>query len=219
MNHSISASPPRGFHGDLYLIAVIATAAHRCRQFIETGTNVGNTIAYFAECFPAIPCYSCEPAKDAFNVAHRRTARFKNVTLVNQPSPEFLYRLEKSMKSTATLFWLDAHGAGFSWPLQKEVAFITRVCRCACVLIDDFRVPGQPQFGFDRWDGQVCGFDYIKGNFQPHKTYRLTYPSYTEKTSTFHPLRGWILIEWGFETPLPLPPTLVGKSQTLLWHA
>ena len=208
-----------GFHGDLYLIDVVATAAHRCRQFIETGTNVGNTIAYFAERFPAIPCYSCEPVMDAFNAARKRTGPLKNVNLANEPSPQFLYRLEESIKSTETLFWLDSHGAGFSWPLQDEVAFITRVCPSACVLIDDFRVPGQAQFGFDEYDGHVCCFDYIKANFQQGRSYRLTYPGYTEKTSTFHPLRGWLLIEWGFETPLPLPSTLVGKSQTLHWCA
>jgi hypothetical protein len=207
-----------GFHGDLYLIDVVASAADRCGQFIETGTNVGNTIAYFAGRFPAIPCYSCEPATDAFFAAQKRTAELKNVTLANEPSPDFLYHLEKSMESMDTLFWLDAHGAGFRWPLQNEVAFITRVCPRACVLIDDFQVPGEPQFGFDQYDGQVCGFDYIKAIFQPDKTYRLTFPGYTERTSTFHPLRGWILIEWGYETPLPLPSSLKGKSQTIEWR-
>jgi hypothetical protein len=54
MSPPIPSPPPIGFHGDLYLIDAVAAAAQRCGQFIETGTHVGYTIAYFAQRFPAI---------------------------------------------------------------------------------------------------------------------------------------------------------------------
>jgi hypothetical protein len=115
------------------------------------------------------------------------------------------------MLSENVLFWLDAHGYGFKWPLREEVSFITGHFQTAYVLIDDFKVPGLDCFGYDLYDGQECSFDYIRDALDESIEYSLYYPSYTERTSRHHPLRGWGLIEFGHEAALELPTTLRDK--------
>jgi hypothetical protein len=219
MRREISAFLEKGFHGDDYLIGMNFAAAERCCQAVETGSNVGSSLCFLAGKFPGMPCSACEPDAEAWAVARRHAAELKSVTLVNEKSPEFLYALEKTIAAGRTLFWLDAHGYGFKWPLKEEIGFITRTCPGASVFIDDFKVPGQPQFLFDEYDGQVCGFDEKEGSFKPGLACHLVYPAYTEKTSTFHPLKGCFLIEFGFDGPPVLPPPLDGKARVTEWRA
>jgi hypothetical protein len=105
------------------------------------------------------------------------------------------------------LFWLDAHGYGFEWPLREEVSVITTYWQKAYLLIDDFLVPGLDCFGYDEYKGQVCSFDYIKNSLNDQHEYSLYYPPYIERTSKHHPLRGWGLIEYGHCAKLDLPET------------
>jgi len=218
MNRQLSPFLDMGFHGDKYLIELVFASAMQCAQFIETGTNVGSSLHYIAKNFPQMACYSCEPDLEAFRFARDKTQSFANVQVYHEPSPEFLFSLtdrNAGLSQRASLFWLDSHGYGFRWPLKEEVSFITRTFPRACVFIDDFKVPGQPQFSFDEYDGQVCGFDHIEASLKPGIPYRMIYPDYVEKTSPFHPLRGWILIEYGFASPLPIPASLDGKLRII----
>jgi hypothetical protein len=93
------------------------------------------------------------------------------------------------------LYWLDAHGFGFNdWPLRQEVQFITKNVSNALILIDDFRVPGRPEFGFDAYNGQACALEYISDFLEPGRKYYVIYPTYRDKTSKVHGLRGVGLI-------------------------
>ncbi len=205
---------PVGFHGDKYLLDVVDTLAKEVDVFIETGTNVGSTLAFFARKYPHIQCLSCEPDSEAFQRAQRNLEDFANVTLYNQTSQEFLVTLEKQhpdIFQKQALFWLDAHGYGFKWPLEEELAFITTKFSRAWILIDDFKVPGLDVFGFDTYEEQVCSYDYVKGALNPAQTYNTYYPNYTEHTSKHHPKRGWGLITFGEEKDLNFPALLQEK--------
>ena len=204
-----------GFHGDRQLLSLIDAMSQECRYFIETGTNVGTTLAYVAQKYPHLQCLSCEPDQAAFDQAVKNTEGLANVHLFNQASQEFLAILRTQYQiafDQTTLFWLDAHGYGFEWPLQTEIAFITEHFQSAYILIDDFLVPGAAMFGYDSYQGQICSFEYIKNFINPHVTYRLYYPNYTERTSRHHPLRGWGMIEYGQQHAMrALPSTLRSK--------
>jgi len=219
MSRQLSQFFDIGFHGDRYLIELVFAAAQRCSQFVETGANVGSSLCYLARNFPRLQCYSCEPDAAACAAARKNARELSNVKVAHEKSAEFLCGLEKTIATGRTLFWLDSHGYGFSWPLKEEIAFITRTAPGACVFIDDFKVPGQPQFLYDEYDGQVCGFDEIEGSFKPGLACHLVYPTYQEKTSTFHPLKGWGLIEFGFDLPPALPARLEGKTRVLEWKS
>lgn len=203
-----------GFHGDKYLLNLVDAIMKRSQVFVETGSNVGSTLAYVAKRFPNVQCFSCEPDPTAFGQAQQNTAGCTNVSLYNEMSQAFMRRMV-SMKEPAlngdVLFWLDAHDYGFEWPLREEIETITGNWDKAFVLIDDFLVPGLDCFGYDQYDGQVCSFDFIKGSLNKNRDYRLYYPAYTERTSTTHPLRGWGLIEFGQQPALGLPLSIKDK--------
>lgn len=189
-----------GFHGDQYLLKVVKRIAENCQYFVETGANLGSTIAYVAREYPHLTCFSCEPDPKAFEQAVQNTRDLKNVTLYNETSQDFLLGLEKEhpeIFAAKTMFWLDAHGYGFKWPLPFEIEYITTHFGAGYILIDDFKVPGQDAFVFHAYDGQECSFEYIAGHVNPKLAFRLYYPNYTIRTSTHHPLVGWGLIEFG----------------------
>jgi hypothetical protein len=203
-----------GFHGDKYLIDMVFGAARRSRQFVETGCNVGSSLCYLARHFPDLPCSSCEPDDAAFRFAREQAAPMRNAQVFHEASPDFLHAMaarDPQFCQRETIFWLDSHGYGFRWPLREEIEFITSRFSSAFIFIDDFQVPGQPQFLFDEYDGQVCGLDWIAAGFHARQDYRLVYPCYREKTSTHHPLKGWVLITFGSANSLEIPPQLAGK--------
>jgi len=208
---------PIGFHGDHYLLDVVSALIGRVDVFIETGANVGSTLAYVAKTFPGLPCYSCEPDAEAYRRALENTNNLPNVHLFNELSQDFINLIKTKYSDLFTkqaLFWLDAHGYGFQWPLKDEIAFITRNFPAAYILIDDFQVPGLDVFGYDRYEEQVCSFDGVRDAIFPGLKFNLYYPAYTEHTSQHHPLRGWGLIEYGHKDQIPFDPNVVrpGKS-------
>lgn len=200
-----------GFHGDNYLLHLVDVLASKSYFFIETGANVGSTVAYVAKKYPSMKCISCEPDSEAYTEAVRN-APFDNVSLFNESSQNFLLRLRDQYPDVFhknALYWLDAHGYGFTWPLRDEVSFITNNCKSAFILIDDFKVPGLDCFGYDSYEDQECSFEYIADSLNPSVPYDLYYPSYTDKTSKHHPLRGWCLLAFGQGEELRLPEALL----------
>lgn len=164
---------------------------------IETGANVGTTLVYFAKKYPSVRCFSCEPDDSAYSHANENTTGLENVSLFKGTSQQFLKYLlvkESWIFSEKALFWLDAHGYGFEWPLKAELDFITRQFDSGYILIDDFKVPGRDDFIYDQYLEHVCSYDYVKDSLNPDLTYQLYYPSYQEKTSQHHPLCGWGLL-------------------------
>lgn len=190
-----------GFHGDKYLLEIISNviAELRIDTFIETGTNVGTTLSYVARNYVNLSCFSCEPDKVAYDYAQSNLVGLHNAVIENSESNFFLENICSQVVSDKSnlLFWLDAHGYGFQWPLKFEIEYITSFFTKAVVLIDDFKVPDMECFGYDEYQDQICSWEYIKDSLNLNNTYQIYYPNYTECTSNHHPLRGWVLIAWG----------------------
>jgi FkbM family methyltransferase len=190
---------PVGFHGDRHLLRLVDLLAARARTFLETGSNVGSTLGYVARRFHDLDCLSCEPDPAAHAVATAHACVRPGVALHRETSQELLQRIARDhapLLSKPLLAWLDAHDHGFEWPLRDEVAFLTRRCARGFLLIDDFRVPHDPRFGWDSYDGRHCSFEYVRDSIAPDVHWRLYYPAYSEHTSPFHPLRGWGLLQF-----------------------
>jgi hypothetical protein len=188
------------------------------KAFIETGANVGSTLAYVARTNPSLRCLSCEPDPESFAEAKKNAGKYGNVSLFRGTSQQFMAHLannEKGIFSEQCLFWLDAHGYGFEWPLKKELEFITSNFNCGWILIDDFKVPGHEQFIYDKYQGQICSYDFIKESLNPDRAYQLYYPAYSDKTSLHHPLCGWGLLVFGNEE-FHIPELLAGKMERAL---
>lgn len=197
-----------GFHGDQYLLSLIDDLIknEHIDCFIETGTNVGSTLAYVGNRYPGIQVLSCEPDREACQRARTHTAALPSVEVHNLRSQEFLSVLagRPELFGKKCLFWLDAHGYGFEWPLKEEVAFIATHFKQAYVMVDDFKVPGLDCFRFDQYEDQVCSYDHIKAALgsRPHQVF---YPTYMDRTSQHHPLIGWGLMVMGAEYAIPAP--------------
>ncbi|MGA1864745.1 MAG: hypothetical protein ACMUHX_06750 [bacterium] len=205
-----------GFHGDKYLLELVNIIIPDCNYFMETGTNVGSTLAYVGRNYDHVKCLSCEPDTEAFNNAIKNTSGLANISIYNESSLEFILRIKLEythLFNKNVLFWLDSHGYGFKWPIKEEISFITANFKSPYILIDDFKVPGLDCFGYDEYSGQECSFDYIKDALNPNLSLRLYYPIYTERTSRHHPLRGWGLIEFGHTSELKIPDSLLDKIQ------
>lgn len=189
-----------GFHGDNYLLALVDhLVTNNVNYFIETGTNVGSTLAYAAKKYPQLQCYSCEPDTEAFTRALSNTRKLKNVKIFNMLSQDFMIELKQKNQEIfqhKVLIWLDAHSYGFDWPLQQEMHFFSENFENCYLMIDDFKVPHLNVFNYDRYMDQLCAHEYIK-DFIAKKSYELYYPDYTEKTSAYHPLQGWGLYVFG----------------------
>jgi len=189
----------KGFHGDDFLIDIVNYVLSDCVNFIETGSAEATTLSFVAKNHRDIKCYSCEPDKKVFAHATKQITQFSNVDLRNTYSPDLIVDIVKEKPQILkenTCFWLDAHGYGFKWPLREELSFILENFSKSFIFIDDFKVPGQPQFGFDTYEDQECSLKFIADILDKFER-KIYFPAYSEVTSEYHPLRGWVLIESG----------------------
>lgn len=206
-----------GFHGDYYLLALVddLVIRERIQCFIETGTNVGSSLVYLAKRHPQVQALSCEQDAEACRRARKNARGLANVEVHHLASKDFLKLLAKrpGLFQKRCLFWLDAHGYGFEWPLRDEVRFIRENFATAFVMIDDFKVPGLDCFRYDEYQGQVCSYEHIRESLgeRPHQVFG---PRYTDRTSSHHPLVGWGLIVLGTEYKVsPALQVRVGLAQ------
>ena len=204
-----------GFHGDKHLIEFVddIVIRERIEVFIETGTNVGSSLTYLAKRHPQVQALSCEPDLEAYRRANQYADNLSNVEIYNLPSEDFLNLLAKreGLTGKRCLFWLDAHGYGFKWPLREEVRYIADTFAVAYVMIDDFKVPGLDCFRYDEYQGQVCSYEFIRDSLGS-RPYQVFAPRYTDRTSKHHPLVGWGLIVLGTEYAVPSAlQSLVGQ--------
>lgn len=207
-----------GFHGDEYLLRLVEHIAGKTKVYVETGANVGSTLAYVARSYPWLRCLSCEPDRLAFEQASANAGKYGNVSLFSGTSQQLIEHLsthESGIFSEPCFFWLDAHGYGFEWPLEEELEFITQRFKSGYILIDDFKVPGRDHFGYDVYEHQICSYDYVKDSLNPQKSYRLYYPTYEDRTSQHHPLRGWGLLVFGHDD-FCIPEKLADKMEESL---
>ena len=205
---------PYGFRGDPFLLYTVHNLIHQTgiTLFVETGTFYGATIRYMGQNYPKLTCYSCEPNEERFLAARSSTAALANCRITQENSPQLLQRLAQTEAvNTPTLFWLDAHGYGFDWPLRQEIEIITNYWREPLILIDDLRVPGHPWFGWDEYGPQECSYGYIQDSIA-HRSHQVWYPNYPAKIVTSWPMRGWGLITFDLDRWTP-DQWLIARSE------
>ncbi len=113
-------------------------------RFVETGTNLGDTLGYFAK--KGIGCTSIELSLELYQAASAVFKARRNVTLVHGDSSQKLPELLQKM-SEPVLFWLDGHySCGFTasakthTPISAELkAILSHPVKRHVILIDDAR--------------------------------------------------------------------------------
>ena len=114
-------------------------------QFIETGTHLGDTLAYIAQ-DKTKRCTSIELADVYYYQALTRFKSYSNVRLLHGDSGILMPALVKQLSAPA-LFWLDGHYSGgltgqgeIDTPVSAELMeILTSPCKTHVILIDDAR--------------------------------------------------------------------------------
>jgi hypothetical protein len=196
----------RAFHGDEYLLKLVDYLMPHCIYF-ETGVHRGDTFAYVAHNYSSRFAVGCEPNENYLREAEAKVRGLINVETFQMTSQEFIpYVHDDNPCDCKRFYWLDAHGHGFDWPLAFEVEFITSHYNKSFILIDDFQVPGKPQFSYDISTGNTCSYETIKPYIK--NDYQVYYPVYTERTSKTMNLIGWGLLVKDWEIPEELKDIL-----------
>ena len=210
--------PDTGFHCDRILrrLAWDLVSSGSVTSFVETGTYLGDTSLCVSRINIGLPVFTCEINGRYYDIARRRLAGRDNVHIVHDASRNFLPRvLENRSCGNRPLFLLDAHWYD-DWPLVEEIRIITgRLTECI-IIIDDFLVPGKPQFQFDvgggggkRFSGRTtldqrpCDLDLIRPALDRRHRYRAWLPNYCRAdafpgpplVASLFPLRGYVVIE------------------------
>jgi len=171
------------FHGDPQYQAMMGAllACPGVSAFVETGTFLGRSTAFAAGANPEVPVFTAEISAEYFDLARRRLQAFPNVSQYHMHSADFMRLLVAEEKAVGDfpVFFLDAHWYD-DWPLVRELELIRNHCPRAIVVIDDFQVPGQPQFPYDNYGREkVCGLDAVAGHLPDSAHHHNLFPRYS----------------------------------------
>jgi hypothetical protein len=118
---------------------------------VETGTFLGLTAKQFATA-SSIPLYTIEINAAYYHLAKLNLRDQHNVTLICGDSMNVLTHLRQRPAIARPLVYLDAHWCQ-PLPLPHELRLVLDGWPDVLIAIDDFRVPGDPGYGYDIYDG------------------------------------------------------------------
>lgn len=161
--------------------------------FVETGTHLGRTCFLIAS-QTDLAIFSSEVNQQYMRVARWLLKCFgSRIHLSSMDSVQFLNGLLAHERFRRPLFYLDAHWYS-KLPLVEELCTILESVESFVIVIDDFRVPGDANFGFDRYGKTVVEWELIQqvlaDSGRSMTAYLPAYPSSLEVGDR----RGWILI-------------------------
>jgi hypothetical protein len=134
---------------------------------VETGTFLGNTTGWFATS-GNVTVYSCEISRPLHYVAKQRLRKFPNVMLSLCDSRTLLTSLKDAgVCRNVTFFYLDAHWL-VDLPLLDEIEIIASSWPDFVILIDDFKVPDDDGYGYDRYGKATLNYSYISDIVQKY---------------------------------------------------
>jgi predicted O-methyltransferase YrrM len=134
------------------------------RLIVETGTFRGTTTEKLAEV--GVPVVTIEAGHRNYAYARVRLRKFSNVRLCFGDSRQQLREVFRAMgpaQRPGQLFaYLDAHWNA-DLPLAEEIDIVFRWDPGAIIMIDDFRVPDDPGYGYDDYGaGRSLTSEYLE---------------------------------------------------------
>ena len=128
---------------------------------VETGTCLGDTTRYMSQTTRQ-PVYSCELSRTFYSLAKMRLADLNDVHLELTDSRQFLRKLGRDkLVDKSVFFYLDAHWYD-DLPVAEELDIIGSNWKQFVVMIDDFRVPWDRDYGYDDYyDNRVFELKFL----------------------------------------------------------
>jgi hypothetical protein len=128
-------------------------------ECIETGTFYGFTAARLAEF--GVPVYTIERDPGLRAVSRLRLLRRKgSVRVLGGDSASVLPKLAADPGIRKPFLYLDAHW-GDGLPLIIEVETALSAWLDCVIVVDDFLVPHDPEYGYDTYGGQALSLDIL----------------------------------------------------------
>lgn len=153
------------------------------QTYVETGSYLGMTTDFLARTAArrGARVHSCELDGRCYAIARRTAGRHGNVHLHHGDSVGFLTGLLPQLVASVNFVYLDAHGRG-RLPLREELALL-RGCPNTIVMIDDFQVPADPRFGWDKYGEAEIGLGYIADMVDARDVHLPSYPATDEEAT------------------------------------
>lgn len=161
--------------------------------FIETGTFQGETCLLVAAQTRA-RVLSCDLVESGVKFVKMALAPFgERIQVAHEDSRSFLERILADKSISLPFLYLDAHWYS-DLPLLGELERIFDSREEFVIVIDDFRVPHDDGFGFDRYGNVALEWDFIAPIVLKHRPVpSVWYPSYPAHWERNHK-RGFILL-------------------------
>lgn len=129
---------------------------------IELGSAVGGTTRWFCENFDKV--ITIEIEEQYRNVCLQRIAGYKNVESLLGSTLDVLPGVLDELTGNI-IFFIDSHWGGDN-PLPEELEIINKSGFRPVLAIHDFKVPGNPDLGFDKYGDIVYQWDWIQANIE-----------------------------------------------------
>ncbi len=138
------------------------------QAIVETGTWLGNTTGFMAET-ARLPVHSCELNPRFHALAKMRLAGMEKTSLTLSDARKFLKHLIGGpLADQRVFFYLDAHWYD-DLPLAEELELIAGRWKNFVVMIDDFKVPTDPDYGYDDYGpGKRLEIDLLEPCIRKH---------------------------------------------------
>jgi len=162
---------------------------------VETGVYRGSTTELFVD--TRLPVFAVEADPHAFGFARTRFLRRRNITVFFGDSRAILKSLLDDpvrwrAEGANPFFYLDAHWED-DLPLAEELEIVFSRCPNAIVMIDDFEVPGDEQYGYDDYGpGKTLNAEYIAPSLAARELTAF-YPS-TQSSNESGARRGCVVL-------------------------
>jgi len=131
---------------------------------VETGSFHAHTTRFLASIFKQV--HTIEIVPENYQVAQSRLSSFPNAVCHLGSSNEVLKEILPKFEGRTLLFYLDAHWETY-WPLLDELEEISKTHKDNCIIvIDDVKVPGRPDIGFDAYGEYECSYEYVKNQLE-----------------------------------------------------
>ncbi len=182
------------FHGDTQMQAIVdmMIVRHRFAAAVETGSFHGDTAAFLSQRVPHVT--TIEVREDHHEITQERFIKTRHVHCVLGDGGEVLgehVRNALALGHQPVLVFLDSHWQD-KWPLKDELAALADIRKQwpgrLCVIVDDLRVPGCPNFQGCDGGGGTPGHE----TYGP-KTFEGGHPA---DITGFPELRDWPELWW-----------------------
>lgn len=161
---------------------------------VETGTFRGSTTQFLAESGP-FTVHTVEVQRRHYWAAWRRLKVYDNIVRYLGDSREFLRDArENGIVAGRTFLYLDAHWDPNDVPLVDEIGEVQASTAEVLIVIDDFRVPGDPGFGFDEYGESRLELEQLPPGVR--ENFSLYFPAYRSEEET-GARRGMLILARG----------------------